>query len=63
MQLLSDFFFFHVEETEEVTGIKRSTFIFFLFNCNFDSFKSAITNNQTKCGITYKKIAMRPDDL
>ena len=52
-------FIFHFEE---LTGINFLLCFFFLFNCNFDFFLSAMTNNQTKCGITYEKIAMRADD-
>ena len=39
-----------------------SSFNFFSFNCNFDFFLSVMTNNQTKCGIIYKKIAMQVGD-
>ena len=39
-----------------------SSFNFFSFNCNFDFFLPVMTNNQTKCGIIYKKIAMQVGD-
>ena len=37
-------------------------FQYFSFSFNFDIFLSVATNNQTKCGIIYEKIAMRAGD-
>ena len=49
----------NIEVTFKSTKL-RSCFV----NCNFDLlfFLSVMTNNQTKCGIIYEKIAMREGD-
>ena len=49
------YFLLHVEELS-------FCFRFSSVNCNFDFFLSVMTNNQTKCGITYEKISMRAGD-
>ena len=56
--LVNFYFIYFLSHVEELSFC----FQFCSFNCNFDFFLSVMTNNQTKYGIIYEKIAMWAGD-